>query len=109
MPTPERNFLAIFGAKKRLKAEDPFMPKPWAESLEKQIRAAWRAGLHAARIASTIALLTAHLKCLVDATSGELHTAALDALGLDSVTIDESMDTTQGRKFLEELAQLGST
>ena len=40
MSTPERDFLAIFGATKRLKAEDPIMPKPWAESLEEQIRAA---------------------------------------------------------------------
>ena len=44
VPLPEPEFLAVFSATNRFKASDPKIPMSWAESIEKQARAAYTSG-----------------------------------------------------------------
>ena len=103
VPLPEPEFLAIFTATNQFDAVGPKVPKPWAEAIEKQARAAYTCGLRAAGVAGTIGLLVSHLKCLVDSNAGVRHLSALESVSLSDVLFDEFKDSSLGGALVDEL------
>lgn len=109
VPCPEKEFISIFPATSGLGANDPKIPTTWGKAVESNVRSAWLSGLRATGVASTMNLLTAHLKCLASAgseTEGR-HEAALEAVGIDTQAFSRAMGTPDGAKFAAELAEVG--